>query len=223
LSVIDGDATYRADRDHRWTKPCSATPPSVGNLRRRRRAFAFSSSANHHPYVHALIVWTAQYLLWLMAAGFAATWLLLEAGSTKVHLAAEAALGLALALAFLYVAKSVHHDPRPFVQNPHIRPLFAHGRDDGFPSDHSLAAGLIATLVWLRHRLLGLLFIAAALAIAWARVAAHVHHLQDVVTGLLLGALASILASLVVPPVLTRLAGRRQSPKPKRAALADNG
>lgn len=159
----------------------------------------------------SLIVWTAQYLLWLMVAGFAAIWLFMETRPAKIHLAAEAAIGLVLALAFLYVAKSVHHDPRPFVQNRHIRPLFAHGRDDGFPSDHSLAAGLIAALVWLRHRFLALPFIAAAVAIAWARVAAHVHHLQDVIAGLLLGTLAAVLASLVAAPLLARLARRRQS------------
>src|SRR3954451_8156713 len=146
----------------------------------------------------SLIVWTAQNLLWLMVVGFAAIWLFIETRPKKLHVAVEAGLGLVLALALLYVAKSVHHDPRPFVQNPHIRPLFAHGRDDGFPSDHSLAAGLIATLAWLRHRLLGLSFVAAALAIAWARVAAHVHHLQDVASGLLVGALAAVLASLLV-------------------------
>jgi undecaprenyl-diphosphatase len=161
--------------------------------------------------VDSLITWTAQYLLWLMVVGFAAVWLFMEDRTGKLRLGAEAAVGLVLALLFLYVAKSVHHDPRPFVQNPHIRPLFGHGRDDGFPSDHSLAAGLIATLVWMRHRILGLAFVAGAVAIAWARVAAHVHHLQDVAAGLLLGALAAVLAFLVVAPLLTRLAGKSQS------------
>jgi undecaprenyl-diphosphatase len=166
----------------------------------------------------SLIIWTAQYLLWLMVAGFAAVWLLIKARPTKLHLAAEAAVGLVLALLFLYVAKSVHHDPRPFVQNPHIRPLFAHGRDDGFPSDHSLAAGLIATLVWLRHRLLGLPFIAGAVAIAWARVAAHVHHFQDVAAGLLLGALAAGLAVLLLAPLLTRFGRSTHSTQRSPAA-----
>jgi membrane-associated phospholipid phosphatase len=161
----------------------------------------------------SLIAWTAQNLLWLMVAGFAAIWLFIETRPRKLQVAVEAAIGLVLALALLYVAKSVHHDPRPFVQNPHIRPLFAHGRDDGFPSDHSLAAGLIATLVLLRHRLLGLPFVAAALAIAWARVAAHVHHLQDVAAGLLLGALAAVLASLLVTPLLNRVTARTRSTK----------
>jgi undecaprenyl-diphosphatase len=42
-------------------------------------------------------------------------------------------------------------------------------------------------------------------AIGWARVAAHVHHLQDVVAGLLIGALAAVLATLIVRLLLPRL------------------
>lgn len=152
----------------------------------------------------SVTVWVAQYLLWVMVVGFAAVWVWAEDRRGKVALAAQAVVGVVLMVIFLYVAKSVHHDPRPFVDNPHIKPLFGHSRDDGFPSDHSLAAGLIAILIFLRHRLVGLLFVAAAVAIAWARVAAHVHHLQDVVAGLLLGGLAAVLASLIVTALLSR-------------------
>jgi membrane-associated phospholipid phosphatase len=159
--------------------------------------------------MHTVIVWAAQYLLWVMAAGLAAIWFFVEKRPGKIELAAQAAIGVVFLVIFLYIAKSVHHDPRPFVENPRIKPLFGHSRDDGFPSDHSLAAGLIAILVFLRHRLFGLVFIAAAIAIAWARVAAHVHHLQDVVAGLLLGALAATLAYLVVVVVLDRYRRRR--------------
>jgi membrane-associated phospholipid phosphatase len=155
--------------------------------------------------VDSLISWIAQYLLWVMVVGFALVWVFAESRRGKLEFAAQAAAGLVFALAFLYIAKSVHHDPRPFVENPHIKPLFSHGRDDGFPSDHSIAAGLIATLVLVRHRLIGLAFSAAAIAIAWARVAAHVHHLQDVVAGLILGALAAALAIVIVSPLLRRL------------------
>jgi undecaprenyl-diphosphatase len=159
--------------------------------------------------MHTLTVWAAQYLLWVMVAGAALVWVFGEDRRGKTVVAAQAVVGLVLIAVFLYVAKSVHHDPRPFVQNPHIKPLFAHGRDDGFPSDHSLAAGLIATLVFWRHRLVGAALAIAAVLIAWARVAAHVHHLQDVVAGLLLGALAAVIAQLVVPPLLDRVERRR--------------
>lgn len=169
--------------------------------------------------MHTVIVWTAQYLLWVMVAGFAAVWLFAEDRQGKIVLAAEAVVGIVLMVVFLYVAKSVHHDPRPFVDNPHIKPLFGHSRDDGFPSDHSIAAGLMAILIFLRHRVIGVLFVAAAVAIAWARVAAHVHHLQDVVAGLLLGGLAAVLAALVVKLVLARR-GQRDNGADRSAARA---
>jgi undecaprenyl-diphosphatase len=159
-----------------------------------------------------VIEWTAQYLLWVMVAGFACVWLFAEHGRARLVVGVQAVIGLVLALAFLYIAKSVHHDPRPFVENPHVKPLFPHGRDDGFPSDHSIAAGLIALLVLIRHRIIGLPFVAAAVAIAWARVAAHVHHLQDVVAGLLLGALAAALAVLVTRLLPARNVLSRRAP-----------
>ncbi|MEO9138755.1 MAG: phosphatase PAP2 family protein [Jatrophihabitans sp.] len=163
--------------------------------------------------MNTLIEWTAQYLLWVMVLGFAAVWLLAENRRGKLEVAAETIVGLVLAGALLYLAKSVHHDPRPFVVDPSVKPLFSHGRDDGFPSDHSVAGGLIAGLVLLRHRLVGLVFLAAAVAIAWARVAAHVHHLQDVVAGLLLGGLAAVVAYVIVARLIAhRLpAGRNEA------------
>jgi membrane-associated phospholipid phosphatase len=126
----------------------------------------------------SLTAWVAQDLLWVMVIGFALAWVFIEHGRDRLQLGAQVVVGIVVAVAFLYIAKSVHHDPRPFVDNPHIKPLFHHGRDDGFPSDHSLAAGLIAALMLIRHRLIAVPFAAAAVAIAWARVAAHVHHLQ---------------------------------------------
>jgi len=154
--------------------------------------------------MHALGVWVAQYLLWLMVAGFAAVWAFGEQRRGKITLGASAIFGLVLALVFMLIASHVHHDPRPFVDNPNIKPWFAHSPDNGFPSDHSIAAGLIAALVTWRHRLGGLVFCAAAAAIAWARVAAHVHHLQDVLAGLLLGGVAAAIAVAIVSAFLTR-------------------
>ncbi|MGN6608729.1 MAG: phosphatase PAP2 family protein [Jatrophihabitans sp.] len=160
--------------------------------------------------MHTVIAWTAQDLLWVMVVAFAVVWVVLESRRGKVEVGAQAVVGLALALVLMYAAKSVHHDPRPFVADPGVRPLFGHSRDDGFPSDHSVAASLIAALIVVRHRIPGLVMAAAAVAIAWARVAAHVHHLQDVVAGLLLGSVAAAIAIAVTRPVLAGLAQRSE-------------
>lgn len=155
--------------------------------------------------MHTLTVWAAQYLLWVMVVGYALVFFLDERDRGRAEMAAQAAVGIVLALVVLYFAKSMHHDPRPFVQNPQITPWFKHGPDDGFPSDHSIAAGLIAMLVLWRHRMAGAALMIAAVLLAWARVAAHVHHLQDVVAGLLLDLLAAVIGHIAVALALNHV------------------
>jgi undecaprenyl-diphosphatase len=143
--------------------------------------------------VNTLIVLLAQYLLYVLVVVAGLVW---WTGShrQKATLAAEAVLGLLLVGVGIVVAGHLHTDPRPFVHDPASKPLFPHPADNGFPSDHSAAAGLLAALVLRYRRALGLVVAGGAVLIAWARVAAHVHHGQDVVTGLALGAAAGALA-----------------------------
>jgi undecaprenyl-diphosphatase len=168
--------------------------------------------------VDNVTIWVAKYLLYAMVVIFAAIWLFAERRAGRIELAVAAIIGLIWCGIFIVVAAHLHDDPRPFVDNPSIRPLFAHSADNGFPSDHSVAAGLIATLILARHRLAGLFLALCAIAIAAARVHAQVHHVQDVVAGLLLGALAALLglliARLIVAKLPDRLMGRGGSQPP---------
>jgi membrane-associated phospholipid phosphatase len=170
--------------------------------------------------VNSLIVFGASDLLFVMAAAFLIVLVVAEDGPGRLRLVASAVLGLVLVFALISIAAAIHADPRPFVQNPSLRPLISHAADNGFPSDHSAAAGLIATLVALRHRLYGALLAVTAVLVAAARVAAHVHHVQDVVAGLLLGGLAAWVAALIVGLVLTRLTPRLKSKSAKNARTA---
>jgi undecaprenyl-diphosphatase len=156
-----------------------------------------------------LIGWLANYLLWVMAAAAATHGLLRERGSARITAAASAVVGLVLTLVFIVIAAKLHTDPRPFVQNPNLHPLISHSADNGFPSDHSAAAGLIATLVVLRDRLVGSILWVAAVGVAAARVAAHVHHVQDVVAGLAIGGLAAVIATALVHATASRVAASR--------------
>lgn len=153
--------------------------------------------------MNTLIVWVAQYLLFGLALLAGLTWLTLDRPG-KVRLAAEAVVGLALVGVFIWIAGALHVDPRPFVHDPASTPLFAHPADNGFPSDHSAAAGLLTVLVLQYRRSLGVVVGVGAVLIAVARVAAHVHHAQDVVAGLALGVLAGALAILITTVVVRR-------------------
>jgi undecaprenyl-diphosphatase len=160
--------------------------------------------------VTTLIVDVAQYLLFVLAAVAAVVWLTLGRAG-RFTLAVQAIVGLALVGVGIWLAASLHADPRPFVHDPASRPLFPHAADNGFPSDHSAAAGLLTALVFRYRRWLGVLVAAGAVAIAWARVAAHVHHAQDVIAGLGIGVLAGVLSLLIVEVGTTALRGRRVS------------
>jgi membrane-associated phospholipid phosphatase len=154
--------------------------------------------------MRSLTIFGASDLIFLMVAAFIAVLILAEKASGRLQLLVSAVIGLVLVLVFLVVAAALHTDPRPFVQNPSLHPLIKHAADNGFPSDHSAAAGLIAGLVAIRHKLYGAILAVAAVLVAWARVAAHVHHVQDVVAGLALGALAAYLATLAATALISR-------------------
>ena len=157
--------------------------------------------------MNTLIVVLAQYLLYLLVlvAGF--VWLT-STRRDKAVLTAEAVLGLALVGIGIWVAAHLHADPRPFVHDPASKPLFTHPADNGFPSDHSAAAGLLTVLVLWYKRTLGLVAAAGAVLIAWARVAAHVHHGQDVIAGLAIGAASGVLAIWLVSLLAAALRSR---------------
>src|SRR3954452_4206361 len=152
--------------------------------------------------MNLLVVAVAQYLLFGLALLAGLTWLTLDRAG-RLRLGIEAVVGLAVLGLAIWIAGSLHVDPRPFVQDPSTAALFPHPADNGFPSDHAAAGGLLTALVVRHRRTPGVLIGVGAVLVAAARVAAHVHHVQDVVAGLLLGLVAGIVGILV-----TRIAAR---------------
>jgi undecaprenyl-diphosphatase len=161
--------------------------------------------------VNTLIVLVAQYLLFglVLLAGLA--WLPLDREG-KLRMAAAGVLGLAVLGLGIWIAGALHVDPRPFVQDPSTTPLFPHSPDNGFPSDHAAAGGLLTALVLRYRRGLGVLVGVGAVLVAAARVAAHVHHVQDVVAGLALGLLAGTVGILLTAAVAGAVWSVRRRP-----------
>ncbi|HEY0358559.1 MAG TPA: phosphatase PAP2 family protein [Mycobacteriales bacterium] len=155
--------------------------------------------------MNTVIVVVAEYLLYVLAAIAFGVWLV-QSRRGKVVLGLQAVVALVLVGVGITVAAALHADPRPFVHDPHSHPLFAHAADNGFPSDHSVAAAMVAALVFAYRRALGLIVAAGAVLVAVSRVAAHVHHAQDVVAGLALGALAGYAAVWLVNRTAARVA-----------------
>ena len=154
-----------------------------------------------------LIVAAAQYLPVLVVVAAAGIWLTLPRGA-KFGLAVQAILSLALVAVLIQVAAAVHTDARPFVVNPSLAPLFAHPADNGFPSDHTALSATVALLVMRYRRALGAVLLAASVLSGAARVAAHVHHAQDIVGSLLIAVVTVALATAIWHWARPRLPGR---------------
>lgn len=137
-----------------------------------------------------LTVIVAQYALYVIAAAAAVVWVM-ATRSDKVSLAVEAVVAIALVAVMVKVAGAIHVDPRPFVQNPAVKPLFSHPADNGFPSDHTALATAISVVIWSYRRRVAWAMVVLSVLIGVARVAAHVHHTQDIVAALIIGLAAA--------------------------------
>lgn len=155
----------------------------------------------------SVIIWVAQYLLFVVVVGVAGLVLAAPRRMRWRH-AAAGVLGLGVVGVLVVIAAALHTDPRPFVVSPAVHPLFAHAADNGFPSAHSAVAGLLAVLAWRLRAAAGVIMAVSAALIAAARVDAHVHHVQDVVAGLLLGVLAGLVSIVIVEAIHSLRAGR---------------
>ena len=130
----------------------------------------------------ALIVAVSQHLLYFILAAAAVVWFYLPRRD-KVGMAAQAIVALVIMVVLIKVAAAIYTDPRPFVVDPSIEPLFAHPADNGFPSDHTALAATVALVVMMYRRWLGAGLLAAGIVLGAARVAAHVHHAPDIALG----------------------------------------
>lgn len=104
-------------------------------------------------------------------------------------------LGLAFVLAGIVaiilskIAGAFYYHPRPFtVEN--IKPLIAHGNDNGFPSEHTVFSMTLATVIYYYSRRWELIAFLLTLGVGVGRVLAHVHSTLDILAGLIIGAIA---------------------------------
>ena len=118
---------------------------------------------------------------------------------TRIEFTILVLLGGTLSLALAKVGGQIISDPRPFVVG-HFTPLLLHADDNGFPSDHTLLASLIGFAIVPFSRKVGLLTLAIAACIGLSRVAAGVHHLEDILGSFIItgGAILLVLIGIEI-------------------------
>jgi membrane-associated phospholipid phosphatase len=142
------------------------------------------------PWLHGGMLAYAAYGTVLFAALLLVGWWVARSSGDLVRVAAAlwAPVGALVALAINQLLVNAWQEPRPYDVLSRISVLASRSNDYSFPSDHAVMAGAVAGGLFLVHRRLGAVALAAALLMAFARVYIGAHWPGDVVVGLLVGA-----------------------------------
>jgi undecaprenyl-diphosphatase len=183
-----------------------------------------NAPAGSHPLWDALVVGFAAgaetAFVALVALWFLVGWLRRLPEDRRGAVAALLAAGGALAAN--QVLAALWNRPRPFVTHPdQVHQLLAHGADSSFPSDHAAAAFAIATVLFAHHRRLGLLALAAAALVGYARVYVGDHYPADVLSGAAIGVVVGLTLVRWIP-LVPRFASRLVDEAMVRLGLLHN-
>ncbi|WP_328421533.1 phosphatase PAP2 family protein [Micromonospora sp. NBC_00389] len=149
------------------------------------------------PWAHAPLADYAKYGVVLFAALLLAGWWTARQRGTGMLAAVWAPVGMLLAVAVNQPIVAAVQEPRPYTSLPGILVLADRSADPSFPSDHATMAGAVAAGLLLVSWRLGLLAVAAAAVMGFARVYIGAHYPSDVLTGFALGAVVTLLGYLI--------------------------
>jgi len=142
-------------------------------------------------YINIFITFAASFLLWFMLFGLLILWFV--DGKIKKEQAVHAIFAFGSAWILAHVIKAFFPTLRPFQVNGGPVEVVLPLANGGFPSGHSAAAFALAVTIWKHDKKVGLAFLIAALFVGAGRVLANVHYPIDIVGGMVLGVIDSLL------------------------------
>lgn len=160
-----------------------------------------------------LIIFNSQYL-YLFEIAIAAIYFFVQSRNKKKSIIILSAVFLPLAYIVAQIIAAFYFDPRPFVIG-HFTPIITHAPDNGFPSDHVLLTGAIASILFVYDKKIGVLAWIITIVIGISRVYAGIHHLTDI-TGSAVIAIASmwIAKNYILPQIVkTKLYSQYLEPR----------
>jgi len=125
-----------------------------------------------------IFIFGAKYLP-LVIAGGAVVYFLYASCHKKSRMLFYGAVAMPLAFVFGKIAGILVHTQRPFVTLD-VQPLVAHVADNGFPSEHTLYALIIAGVIFSVQRKFGLVLLLTAGGVGMARILSLIHNPVDI-------------------------------------------
>jgi undecaprenyl-diphosphatase len=157
----------------------------------------------HHSWLGRATSDFEHAMLPIFVVATVALWLFDRPGAgRRWKLAAASGLAsAALALIANRVIAAIWNRPRPFEAH-HVSYVYGRSHDPSFPSDHASATFAIAFAVLMFDRLVGSVFLIAAVLVAAGRVVIGVHYPGDVLAGVFVGLAAAIVVVRLAAPLL---------------------
>lgn len=155
-----------------------------------------------------LTIWGAKYLIFIIGLAAIVLALLKYREKRWRFIGAIVAAGI-ISVVLAKLAGKLYYHPRPFVVE-NIKPLIAHANDNGFPSDHTTGSAVIATIVYLYNKKVGLIFFVLAVVVGLGRIGAHLHSPIDIIGGLLVGIFAGWAGVALIGKFLPAKSSERQ-------------
>lgn len=148
----------------------------------------FFSLAHKNQFLDWLIIFFAEYLIFILAIIAAILILKEKDWHRRFYFAALAIISTILSRAvFTEIIQFYYYHPRPFAAAD-ISPLINHAATSSFPSGHMAFFSIVLT-VWLINRRIGAWFAAGAFLVGVSRIAAGIHWFTDILGGIFVGAL----------------------------------
>ena len=147
--------------------------------------------------MHFLTLFTAKYLIAIIVLVAFAYWLTVPR-KEKIRLAIFGLITAVVAFALAKIGSALYFDPRPFVSH-HVTPIYPHGPDNGFPSDHTLLSAVTALTVFSSSKRIGTFLMVLAVAVGAARVAGHIHSPIDIIGSIVFAAAGYVAAVWLTP------------------------
>lgn len=158
--------------------------------------------------MHIFLLFIAKYLYIIIILVAFVYWLK-TSNEQKVRIMVFGTVMALITLLLVKLGGLTYFDPRPFITNPHLIPLYPHNADNAFPSDHTALSAVVALTVMSTSKKLGVILLTLAIMVGVARVIGNIHSPIDILGSLVFALLAAFAAYYLSPIVLKKPKGNK--------------